>query len=383
MSTSVARLIPSISEWRHPYLLSNLDLVTASLTLMAVNSNSPACSISLSRCTPVVVSSDTPLIPRAMVVHRSGCSARLRVSTPSTTANSSESAVDGSGTAPTFSNSTPLCTRRVASPPSSRIMVGPSPGQTRACSVHHQYSSSDSPFHAKTGTPAGASGVPSGPTATAAAAWSWVEKMLQLAQRTSAPRATKVSMSTAVWMVMCSEPVILAPRNGCSAPCSARMAMRPGISCSASSISLRPNSARDRSATLKSGRRCSLVMVAPSLWPATTGKPEFGRPRPRRSGPIGSGPAVPVVVVVLRPGSRRSNPSPTAPCCPERGPSLRGGRPVRSPPVSRPGCPAGRGMGEADAPRPTGGHDGRRVRDGRRPASRVQLVFRIRLGGFR
>ena len=31
---------------------------------------------------------------------------------------------------------------------------------------------------------AAAAGVPSGPTATAAAAWSWVEKMLQLAQRT-------------------------------------------------------------------------------------------------------------------------------------------------------------------------------------------------------
>ena len=40
----------------------------------------------------------------------------------------------------------------------------------------------------------------------AAAAWSWVEKMLQDAQRTSAPSAFSVSMSTAVWMVMCSEP---------------------------------------------------------------------------------------------------------------------------------------------------------------------------------
>lgn len=80
-------------------------------------------------------------------------------------------------------------------------------GQVRACSVHHQYSSRVSPFQAKTGTPAGASGVPVGPTAMAAAAWSWVEKMLQEAQRTSAPRATRVSMSTAVCTVMCSEPV--------------------------------------------------------------------------------------------------------------------------------------------------------------------------------
>ncbi len=94
-------------------------------------------------------------------------------------------------------------------------MFGASPsGQVSACSVHHQYSSSVSPFQAKTGMPFGSSGVPSGPTATAAAAWSWVEKMLQLAQRTCAPRATRVSISTAVWIVMCSEPVIRAPRSG-------------------------------------------------------------------------------------------------------------------------------------------------------------------------
>lgn len=36
----------------------------------------------------------------------------------------------------------------------------------------------------------------------AAAAWSWVEKMLQLVQVTSAPRATRVSMRTAVWMAI-------------------------------------------------------------------------------------------------------------------------------------------------------------------------------------
>src|SRR5258705_11691969 len=48
----------------------------------------------------------------------------------------------------------------------------------------------------------------------AAAAWSWVEKMLQLAQRTCAPSAVSVSISTAVWIVMCRLPVILAPRSG-------------------------------------------------------------------------------------------------------------------------------------------------------------------------
>ena len=109
--------------------------------------------------------------------------------------------------------------------------------------MHHQYSSSVSPFQAKTGTPV---------SAIAAAAWSWVEKMLQEHQRTSAPSATSVSISTAVWMVMWREPMILAPFSGCSRPYSSRMAIRPGISCSARVISLRPNSARERSATLKS-----------------------------------------------------------------------------------------------------------------------------------
>ena len=94
-----------------------------------------------------------------------------------------------------------------------------------------------------------ASGVPSGPTATAAAAWSWVEKMLQLAHRTCAPSAVRVSISTAVWMVMCSDPVILAPRSGWLGAYSARTAISPGISCSASWISLRPNEASERSAT--------------------------------------------------------------------------------------------------------------------------------------
>ena len=46
MSTSVARLMPSISEWRQPYLLSNFDLVTESLTLIAGKSSVPSRIIS-------------------------------------------------------------------------------------------------------------------------------------------------------------------------------------------------------------------------------------------------------------------------------------------------------------------------------------------------
>ena len=40
------------------------------------------------------------------------------------------------------------------SPPSSSSMFGPPSGQVSACSAHHQYSSSVSPFQAKTGMPA-------------------------------------------------------------------------------------------------------------------------------------------------------------------------------------------------------------------------------------
>jgi hypothetical protein len=94
--------------------------------------------------------------------------------------------------------------------------------------VQSQYSGRVSPFQAKTGTPCGSAGVPCGPTTTAAAASSWVEKMLQEAQRTCAPSATSVSMSTAVCTVMCREPAMRAPARGCEAAYSSRSAMRPG-----------------------------------------------------------------------------------------------------------------------------------------------------------
>ena len=94
---------------------------------------------------------------------------------------------------------------------------------------------------AKTGVPV---------AAMAAAAWSWVEKMLHEAQRTSAPSATSVSMRTAVWMVMCSEPAMRAPLSGCDPANSSRTAIRPGISVSAMSISVRPQSARPMSFTI-------------------------------------------------------------------------------------------------------------------------------------
>src|SRR5579884_1313673 len=95
--------------------------------------------------------------------------------------------------------------------------------------------------------------------------------MLQLAHRTSAPRARRVSISTAVWTVMCREPVMRAPASGRWSAYSARRAMRPGISTSASSISLRPHGARDRSATLNSGSASAMAARYPASGRAQLG----------------------------------------------------------------------------------------------------------------
>src|ERR1700674_4977548 len=77
--------------------------------------------------------------------------------------------------------------------------------------------------------------------------------MLHDAQRTSAPSAASVSISTAVWIVMWSEPAMRAPRNGWVGPNSSRVAIKPGISVSAMAISLRPQEASPRSFTTWSG----------------------------------------------------------------------------------------------------------------------------------
>ena len=73
--------------------------------------------------------------------------------------------------------------------------------------------------------------------------------MLQLAQRTSAPSAVSVSISTAVWIVMWSEPAMRAPLSGWLASSSLRIAISAGISPSAMRISLRPHPASETSAT--------------------------------------------------------------------------------------------------------------------------------------
>ena len=157
------------------------------------------------------------------------------------------------------------CMTLVRSPPSSRMRLGRHPsGPSMVRSIAHQNSSSDMPFQANTGTPV---------AAIAAAAWSWVEKMLHELQRTVAPSAVSVSIRTAVWTVMCRQPAIRAPSSGREEPNSARSAINPGISVSAMAISLRPQSARARLATRKSSgalmdvsrfcRRMSVWRAAP------------------------------------------------------------------------------------------------------------------------
>src|SRR5512134_1928914 len=75
--TSVARLMPSTRDSLQPYRLSNLDLVTESLTLIAGNASRPSLAIWYRRFTPVVVSSVTPLIFARRVEYQVGSLASL------------------------------------------------------------------------------------------------------------------------------------------------------------------------------------------------------------------------------------------------------------------------------------------------------------------
>ena len=96
-----------------------------------------------------MVSSVTPMIAAPIRVYRPGCSATERRSTSRMMRYSSESFSSGCGTTPVASYSVPMWISRVASPPSSTIESGPEPsGQVSIISVHHQYSSSVSPFQA-------------------------------------------------------------------------------------------------------------------------------------------------------------------------------------------------------------------------------------------
>ena len=110
---SVARLMASTADSLQPYLLSNLDLVTESFTFMAGIGKVPFLTRSYNLCTPVVVSSDKPLMAAA----KSG-----------------------------YWSSTIL----VKSPPSSKIIFSGSRDspKKRVCSIHQSNSSSFIPFQA-------------------------------------------------------------------------------------------------------------------------------------------------------------------------------------------------------------------------------------------
>merc|ERR1719182_1076363 len=163
-------------EWRQPYTLSNFDFVTQSFTLIAGKSSSPFAAISFKRSTPVVVSSLTPLHCAAILVYFVASIGMESLRVWRMHFISGFVVLAGSGSEPSLANfasaSLPLWISSVASPPSSTNRSQPSaPGTVIICSVHHQYSSSVSPFHAKTVA------VPD--FAMAAAAWSCVLKMLQ------------------------------------------------------------------------------------------------------------------------------------------------------------------------------------------------------------
>merc|ERR1719272_486265 len=102
--TSVARMMPSGSECWQPYRLSNFDLVTESLTLMAANLSSPDLAMSYRRCTPVVVSSETPTTRGNILCHRCGSRWSSRLMRVSTTLNSALSVEAGSGSVPSAAN---------------------------------------------------------------------------------------------------------------------------------------------------------------------------------------------------------------------------------------------------------------------------------------
>ncbi len=143
--TSVARLMPSTSDSRQPYRLSNFDLVTESLTLMAGISRSPFACIWYRRWTPVVVSSVTPRTDASCFEYQLGFSAMRFLMAAKRTRSSSLCGL--ARTEASFSAFEPRCSSRVASPPSSRIMfVAPPSGHSKMRWVKPQYSSSDSPL---------------------------------------------------------------------------------------------------------------------------------------------------------------------------------------------------------------------------------------------
>ena len=151
--------MPSISECRVPYLLSNLDLGDRVVDVDR-RERQFACGGELVQPQHAgggllgdALDRLGDLGPLGLV----GLEA-LADAAPGTPCTRRSRRPRSGGTTPAFSNCAPRSTSMVASPPSSRIMLAGSSGQVSICSAAHQYSSRVSPFHANTGTPLGSSG---------------------------------------------------------------------------------------------------------------------------------------------------------------------------------------------------------------------------------
>ena len=121
----------------------------------------------------------------------------------------------------------------------------------------------------------------------AAAAWSWVEKMLQTPSGPGHRESTRVSISTAVCTVSrrARHPGPR-PAAGPQRGIRERSATRPGISCSARVISLRPKSAQRQRATFEVDARSRGPRRTDGRWsPRVSGRAErFFRDVDRRDG---------------------------------------------------------------------------------------------------
>ncbi len=183
---------------------------------MAGKRSSPFRAMSTRRWTPVVVSSVTPLMPLAMDVQRPWSSARLRAERGEDDLELLGVGGRGVGHARPPSRTRRPCARGGWRRHRRRGSCWGRPRRATAGPARCTTSTprASRPSRRRRARPGGPRPCRSGPTATAAAAWSWVEKMLQLHQRTRAPSAVRVSISTAVWTVMCREPVTRAPARG-------------------------------------------------------------------------------------------------------------------------------------------------------------------------
>ena len=90
-----------------------------------------------------------------------------------------------------------------------------------------------------------------------------------------------VSMSTAVWIVMCSEPVMRAPASGLRRAVLGAQGQRPGISCSARWISLRPNGGEGEVGDLEVVAASSGVRQSVVTAPESTGRSSRSHSDPR------------------------------------------------------------------------------------------------------